>query len=467
MKLIGILILLALGLLIVRFIDKKLNPIEKAGLIFPLGISVISILIILYDLTGIKVTLVSLLTGLLILGVGLFFPEFNSVHGENSSTLSLKKIFRNLKLSKINFTWMFFFGVLSFVVYAITVKTFYWPVLAYDSIAGYDFLARTIVAEAKFNTSIFDPVHSIYTIRHTYPPLVPCAFSYAYFLGFGAPKIISSLYFISSLVLFYGILLRYTDHLSTVVFTLIFATVPELLGMSAFALTNIPHMLYSAFGLLYLYIWYETKNNRKLILATVLLMLGVWTRTEGLVFAAAGGLMVLLNSIETKNWKRLMNYSAGILSVFIVWHVYILFILQLNIPGQFIYDIYWNGDKLAAILRRVIEITFHPYYYGVTVYLFFAIMAVHLLTITVKEGFAAFLKDRGVLLSVLLTAFILYILIFYQLDIYKEGKLVGTWISNGYKRGFFSFIPLLLFYSATNRTVRTFFKKLAVLSGRT
>ena len=102
------------------------------------------------------------------------------------------------------------------------------------------------------------------------------------------------------------------------------------------------------------------------------------------------------------------------------------------------------------ILSKVYKITLSTQYYGYTVIIFFIGVLINVKTKIYSQ------KE---LLLTIIGAWVLYLIIFYQIDNFNEGKLVGNYIRAGYKRALFNFFPLMLYYVATVEPINSFFKK--------
>ncbi len=439
-----------LGFVFINVIAFRVSILEKLGFSIPIGIGLNTLFLILIDMAGVainnKTTILVMNIVLLLVVLGLFFVR-NKDWVKNFK-LDLKidwNLFKN-----INLGWLLLLGFLFYVIYGISTKSLFWPVYIYDSAAGYDFIAKAIFREGSFDNSIFDPNYPLYSVRSVYPPLVPLAFSMAYVFGGLSSKIIGVFFYCSTFLVFYSFIRKYVTDYAAALFALLLAISPEFAAFSALSSPNPPCTFYASMGLLSMYVWYKDGEQGYFNLGVFSLMLAMWTRTESIMFVAGGGFLVLLNVIKTKKHIRLAYYSFIPMSVFFFWQWYLNNVLETTKTNPIVEHLAWDGDKLARMMKQVSDVTFSTQYYGITVFLFLILILLNAYYIY-KE------KDSLVLLITIFIPWLLYMAIYYIIDTdYKEGSV--AWIGAGYKRGFFYFLPLMLFYAANNKIMKAVFK---------
>jgi len=446
----GIIFLLGFG--ITNAIAFGIKPLEKLGFSMPVGIGVATVLMMGFELVGLPLNSTPLLLGSL--GVlAAAFLGFAFVKNKNQLNFmaDVKAIDWKKTLLPINLGWLVLMGCIAVVVYANISKTLFWPVFIHDSVNGYDFLARVIMAEGTFNNSIFDPEYPLYSVRSVYPPLAPLSFSISYLLGHDSAKIVTAIFYVSNTLVFYSMLKRYSSHLAAALFSLLFIITPEFVAFSALSSPNPICTFYCAMGMLSLYVWYKEDSASYFNIGMLSLMLALWTRSEALIFFGGGGFLLVLKAWQTKSFKRLAVYSITGVAVFLFWQLYLHYGLLVENPDNIIKHLYWDGAKLDRMMDRVWKVTFNTQFYGVLVYLFLAVVVVN--------GYYIVKKQQGlVALSMIFLPWLAYIIIFYQLDTtyLPDG---AVWIESGYKRGLFYFFPLMLFYCANNPIADKLFNK--------
>lgn len=444
-------IVFLLGLGILNAAAKDIKLLEKLGFAMPIGLGIATLILFGIDLLGLPMNNYSLLIGSLagvaIAAHALAIPYYRKWFGELKDRLK----FDIKQLWPINFGWLVLMACIAIVVHTIVTKTVFWPVFIHDSVNGYDFLARVIQGEGTFNNSIFDPNYPLYSPRTLYPPLTPLSFSISYMFGHDSAKIITAIFYVSNTLVFYSMLKRYSSHLAAALFSLIFIVTPEFAAFSALSSPNPMCTFYSAMGILSLYVWYKDGINSYFVVGWLSIILALWTRTESVVFFAAGGLLVLLKSVETKQFVKLATYSITGIGIFFFWRYYLANTLMVENPDNIIKHLYWDGEKLGRMLAKVKAVTFNMQFYGILVYLFLGMLAVNAyFHIKHREGLA--------LLAVITLPWLAYMFIYYQLDTSYTND-GSVWIESGYKRGLFYFFPLVLFYCANNRVADIIFNK--------
>ena len=453
MKFITWAVLFILGFSCTSLISLKNKLLFRVGLSFPLGFGLNSLIMFLLDIAGIPINNIMLIMGIDLL-LSLVFIGL-TVYIQKPKLKELQNNFQVKELFPVNLAWVFLVTAIFFVAYVLIYKTVFWPVTTYDSVNGYDFLAKVIRHEGSFNNSIFSKEFPLSSVRSYYPPLVPLNLSIAYLAGFSNTKIVMAFYFASIIIAFYAILKHETNHLSAAFFTLLLIITPEFAAFSALSSPNPPCTFYSAIGLLSFYHWYKTDQLRFYTIGLLLIFFALWTRTETVIFAISSGLLILLKSIHHKKFKLLLIYGFLIFVALAVWQLYLKFNLQADSQQPIIKHIMLDFGRLERMLTKVFKVTFDINYYGLAVYFFLGMIAINIRNI-LKE------KDRLLLLGLIFSTWFFYLLIYNQIDTdYLPGDV--AWIEAGYKRGFFYFLPLMFYYCATNKISLAIFNKILIL----
>jgi hypothetical protein len=182
----------------------------------------------------------------------------------------------------------------------------------------------------------------------------------------------------------------------------------------------------------------------------VLIVLALWTRPEAIVFAAVAAVAVLWWSIKQRRIGPVVIFTAVCGLFWGSWQVYLHQVLHVTGSQPMDFVLRWDAGKLTRMWERVVEVTFHGSYYGVVMYLFVAIVFLNIPYLW---------KERHTLplLGIITTAWLLYLLVFYQLDT-DFSPNATDWIGDAYRRGLFNFIPLLLVYCAASTWSRMAFE---------
>lgn len=445
------LIVFVLGIVIINVIAGKLTFLEKIGFAMPVGLGVNTFVLIVLDIMGVAINSQSLIV---IVNIVLSLMLLGLYYWKNQDVIEKIKAFKPQvdvsSIKNVNLGWLVLIGFAVYVLYAIASKALFWPVYIYDSTNGYDFIAKAIFGEGTFNNSVFDASYPLYSIRSVYPPLVPVAFSMAYIFGGVSSKIIVVFFYLSIFVVLYSFIKKYTTHYAAALFSFLLAITPEFAAFSALSSPNPPCTFYNSMGLLSLYIWYREKEKSYFAIGVLCLLLGLWTRTESVIFVATGGGIILLNTIKSKQYKDVLIYGGLSLFVIFFWQIYVKNVLEIESVNPIVKEFTLDGEKWSRMFAQIYDVTFSLQYYGIVVYLFVITIFVNVYYI-VKE------KDTLLLLGVVLLPWLMYLGIYYIID---TDYTSGSWITAGYKRGFFYFLPLMLFYIASNKVVNTLFKKI-------
>jgi len=444
---IGIVYLLGFSIVLLvsrESIYKDLSVHEVIGISFLIGIGMETVFMFLFDIIHLHINAYSLSFVSLLSISSIFYYQRDSLI---LNFQRIKQFSFRWKIRGANIAWIFIFILIIIALTVSIMKSLFWPTVAYDSVAGYDLMAKVIALEGKLKVSLF--ALSSAGPRAIYPPLVEGSFAYAYLFGISSSKIITSLTYISLLLVFYGLLRKYTTGLSSILLTLLLMASPEMYSHSSFSLSNLPGATYAALGLLYLFRWCESQDRNMLLFGSILLGMNVWTRNDGIVFNISGLILVGYYALKNSNWNDLILYCSFAFVPFIIWGLYLKYKIGI-MPDRFVDHLFWDAKRFSILIKWIQLLVLSRNYYGLTFYFFF---------ITLLLNFRNIYRDKFQLLLLILIAFIMYSAIFYQLDETKQDVL-SKMMSASFKRGLFCFIPLVLFYVGVSTPMQLFFSKI-------
>lgn len=456
MIIIGLIVVYLLGFSITFFVFKRNDDIrltvqEALGLSFLIGIGVVTVFMFLYDLLHIPIKAWTLLLISVIITVALSWKYLKSIR---SYFQNIRSELPHFKSAEMNLAWTAVFLIICFLLIGSVAKSLYWPTTSYDSVAGYDLMAKVIAAEGKIKVSLFDM--DVAGKRGIYPPLVEGSFAYAYLFGSDSSKIITSLTYLSLILLFYALLRKYVNPLNAVLFSLLMIVTPEMFAHSSLSLTNMPGAAYAAPGLLYLFLWMDKKQKPYLYISAVLLGLNVWARNDGVVFNAAGFLLLLYDAIKSKRWKEIIIFSTISFLPLFAWTIYLKLAMGVT-QDRFVNHLFWDAERFGLLMDWIKRLILDVNLYGLTFYIFFLAVLIN-----IKDIF----RDKSELLLMIVLSFIFYSSIYYQFDDTKQDSL-NTMMRASFKRALFYFVPMVLFYASTNKRTRWLFAKIdAFITGR-
>jgi len=446
-------IIFLLGISIIYTIAPGIRLLEKIGFSFPIGIGVATLIMLGLDLAGVKINQPKLLSAIfLVISMGLSVVVYKKYRAFIVFDFSRLKKVRLKSFLPVNLSWVLLIAIGCYFIAVIFKKTFFWPVFIFDSIHGYDFIAKTILHEGTFNSSIFTSNYPIYSVRSFYPPLIPLAFGLSYLFEHESSKIIVAIFYFSSFIVFYSFVRHYSSHLAAALAVLLFTLTPEFAAFSALSSPNPPCTFFSAMGFLSMYLWYRNNKMSYFYIGTISIVLAMWTRSEAIIFFGAGGIMVLAKAIQTKQFKQLVIYSISGIAVFAFWQWYLHAIIAIENSSPILTELVWDSGKLSRMLEIVKKVTWNTQYYGIVFYLFVAV-------VVLNSYFAIKEKNMLVFLGAIVSAYLAYLIIYYQLDTdYLPGSV--SWVESGYKRGLFYFIPIALFFITCSKVGQLTFNKL-------
>lgn len=345
--------------------------------------------------------------------------------------------------------------VIGGLFYLIAVKSMFWPTTEHDAIGTFDKLGIWYAIEGKIHVSLYDV--KLQGAGGIYPPLFPCSIAYVYLYGGENPKILSLLYYVSSLLIFFFITKRYLSSFGVAIFTLVLAWAPEFFSHAALLLSNLPSTAYIAMATLPLFVWYKENDFNYFKVAALGIFFSLWLRQDLVAFAAAGGLLVFIYFLKTKSWKPILYYSLSVISSFLVWSLYVKYSLELSPAERF-----GSGSVITMQKIKLTASYFWAYFGtgqtgdsapGYFLYGVVFIVAILLLLFSVKS----FFKQWGFTLLYFAVALFFYTLIFLLIDEKLQEATLQSLMESSFKRGLFCFMPIILFQAAVTERVIQFF----------
>jgi len=408
------------GVLVLLNISFSFSKLDLLACGFPLGCGLWSLCLMAGDVMGLpkKYVAVSfILICITALFLRLYFKQGIALQNIKSglaapfNRIKERLIFYVKNPLKINLLYVFIFFLVSFIALAMVIKALYWPVINYDSINGFDFLAKLIKEENTLNSSIFSEENPAYSVRSLYPPLLVHALSIGYIFEMGNSKMIPVLYLLSTLLAVYSFIKKENSHLIAAIGVLLLCLTPAYMAFSSLVSSNTVASFYIFLGLASYDRWFRKLEKHYFFLALLALSLAVWTRTEAIIFAMAVGLTLLFKIRKTKEYS------------------------------------FWDWPKLANMLYQMYFIISQEVYFAFT----FKIM----LLVFIGNLIFLFKDKRMIPLSISLFLSALFtVFVYYQLDTSYNTFTESGWIGSGFKRGLFYFLPIGCYYIANSFLMR-------------
>jgi hypothetical protein len=453
MLFVGILMVYLVGAGILTRISRDWSWKEIIAFSFLIGIAVETFFMFTCDVCGFHFNKVIL-----------FFASFSVVVGCYDSLYSYWEAKKDINLGTwslktLNYAAVLLGAVILYMFYIITQKNLYWPTFEHDAIGSFDKLGIAMAIEGVIKISLFK--YNLQGSGGIYPPLFQGGIAYMYLFGADQPKIITTLFFISMLLGFYGICRKYVSSINALFFTLLLEMVPELFSHAGLLLDNLPTTACVGNAALVLFVWLQSREKRYFILSCILMGLSLWIRSDTIGFAIAGASVIAIFASKDVRLKQSGIYLGSALLPFILWILYLKFKIQIGQGSRFTDHMgVVNMPKLTLMLGYIVSYFSWIQYgnmapgiqlYGLTFILSFLVIILNIKNIR---------KDKPYILVFLLVSFAVYFIIFYLIDENKQNAPITSLMESSFKRGMFCFIPPLLFYVSTSKIVTGLMDKL-------
>jgi hypothetical protein len=457
---VGILLCYVLGLSFLLLFSRKYTLFELTGYSFLIGMGVETLFLFLLDVIGVPYS-----QGVLI---GLNMAAILAICGANYKSLILLKDEVKLpdwSLKNVNLVAVFLFCIIGYLFYAITVKNLFWPATEHDTIGSFDKLGRIMAIEGKLKISLFD--YHLEGAGGIYPPLFHSSLAYVYIFGGITAKVVTTLFFLSLLTTFYSLVKGYVGSTAASFFTLVLMVTPELFSHAALGLGNLPTTAYLGAAAIATITWIEKRDTKYFWLGAVLMAFVIWIRSDTIVFIGAALLIVSLNALKTKDWKHLLVYSAIAVAPFIVWNLYLKLKIHAAQEERFDFGIGYNSERFNLLWDYISAFLFAGQHgaidggqlYGLVFILFFLFLLINAARVF-KVGVKQVVSDNLYILTFFFVSFVLYASVFYFINEKTQHAPISSLMESSFKRGLFCFVPLALFYVATNPVSAFLFAKL-------
>lgn len=439
----GLILTFFVGFSLLNLISFRFSLLEKAGLSFLVGIASQTLLMLFMDGVGIGLTVTSVLTASVLL---LIIPGIKMFRHRKSFSESLDV--PSALPAGINLVWLLFIALIVYLEYMNWAKCIYFPTFDRDSLSGFDTIGWIISQEHTLKgLSVFQGDY----ISHingpgsyiTYMPMIQLSYAYLYALGAETSKLIPALIYLSFLVSFYAASRRFCGHTGAAIATFFVLITPEMIAFSSLSGTNAIHAVYASLGVIYTVLWLRGNERKDFVMAALLMAFNVWVRNEGVVFAAAAGIIVLAYKLKERNFKIIVLYLFISLLPLLLWGIFMK-INGIYAEGIFIFKPFVDTQKMQVILHYFKTLLSASGYYGISFIAFGVAVVINILPIIKK-------KDLLSLLGITFLSLLFYMIVLYQIE-YKWDSIENV-LAYSAKRFLFCFIPLVWLYTLSNRYV--------------
>ncbi len=443
----GILLVYTTGFSVVSRIHKSLGLLESISLSFLAGIGLQSMFMLLADIAGVQFNTTLLMVANIAVTI-LLFDRSNFVQGYyHRLKEDLAGQFKSLSLRTVDAAAVLIWITIGILVYIITVKGLYWPATEHDAVGSFDKLGILFALEGKIHISLFD--YGLQGAGGVYPPLFTGGVAYFYLFGAQSPKLVTFFMNLSLILFFYATLRRYVNAFAASFATLLLMWTPEYYAHMGMLLSNLPATAYVGVSSLLLFIWVKEDRNDYFWLSALFAALMIWVRNDLVPFTAAGILVVLIVTIKNRNYRNFIGYSLISGLPFVLWTLYVKYNLKLSTAARFGGLSEISSQKLMIMgeyILAYLTVTKAPgsapgfFLYGLAFMLPLVLMFANALSW--KKHWEVFVYFK--------VSFVLYVLLFVLIDEKAQGADISSLMMSSFKRGMFCFIPVLMFYAATN-----------------
>ena len=298
------------------FLGRKAHILERIAVGFLLGSGIFTFVLFLANWKlnipfGLKESLFILLSlNLIAFLINTFFTKKRKVKNTFDYNLNFKEGFENLNsLEKI------IIGLILFLFLSSLVHNLYWPVSDWDSLAVYDFRAKSFLLTGYMTDAINGGYFTAY-------PLYTSLFhTFLYLLGFKNPVFFYSFLYVSLIVSLFFVMYGITHNRTfSLLFVLLLSSDPSIYGHSLMSYTNLPYTVMLAVG--FAYILFSFFNKRldfgAFVLGVILVALSSWVRSPEPFWLLAFPFIILF-SVYSKKVFHLIFLSLIVYFPRFIW----------------------------------------------------------------------------------------------------------------------------------------------------
>ena len=429
------------GWSVLSFLPRKKNILffaEKMALSYCLGAGLISIEMALLSVFKTKFSVRSIV----VWWVPVFVIAFMRYLKNMKSPSQQKSSRERDKLQSLE--KFLVFGISFEVLYAF-FRALVKPIESFDAIAIYALKAKIFYLQHAIPQNFFSELKNF--VPHVeYPLLLPlsetCIYVFLGNLNDLLVKVISPLYYLAILLVFYFLLRRNFGRKISLLFTFLLASIPQFKDYATNGYADILLAFYYSASFFYLFLWIQKNEKAFLMISFLCSALGMWTKSEGLILIGINMILVIIYIMSKKGRKSLgqaIPYLAVSLAL-IGTFLYIKKIFGVAINSDF--DNSWasclptvvgNMKRIPLILYEYQRQFFGPKKWN--------IVWILLLLGLIANFKKAFLKDmKFVTLSILL------IFLFYALIFMATPQNITWHLSTTVSRLFIHFLPIVVLW---------------------
>jgi len=429
--------LIGYGLLVrCKFVDES-PKLLTAGLSLILGMGISCFGVFLEELMRIPLTLTSILAVNLVLVIVALFPFGSTIE---ALTKFFASPFKGVK--------PYGFVTLCIVLFFMFISgwlAYYSPVLSVDAIAGPDLVAKYAVEQGTMASSVFYDLEGNLSNQPFYAPFITIMQIQFRLAGnpFGQVWIpIMALAFIAVL---YSKMRSQTHGAIAGILTVLFIMIPEMFFYTTSLLTDYSNAVFFGCSVMIVMDYVRTKENKYLIVASILMGFACFTRIDSIVLAGLGILSTGLYMISKKEEpfplpKALLSMSGMFLVSFLFFFLWNILYISAYLPvkptaEEQLYVTLFDFGKVMKNIGEINEkLVFDTIYFAYTIPIFFVWV---LINAAIRRSFQPLLL-------------LLWIVSIYVGFVIILGLFPAAVIDWTIKRGFFKFFALFYLFIASS-----------------
>jgi len=397
---------------------------ERFGLAYGLGLAVFTFGILLSSLFGASFNKYTLIFVFLVCLTTIWY-----VKRKRGIKLNLKVHWNRPSLPVV------IFGVaIAGVSLASLFESIVWPIHTWDAIAIWAGKGKAI-----FSIGSIKAVKD-YGAYPYYPLNISIAVALFYYFGEPFVKSIFPFYFIALLMVFYGSLKRQSCCNVESVGTLMLALTPLIFYHSTIVYANLPMAFYYSASVVYLYEFLQSNKRPFLMLSSVLLGVGCWTRPDGLIWLFPNLTVLIIYALRRKQWLEPILYLGPVFAFFVPWNIFAKCIIDRGTP--------YFGYTLKSIkqfitlnikITRIRDISY-CFYQQIKIYRVWGYIWQFFFFILVL--YCTRIRKYFYLLSLIGLDILTLFFIYYTAP---ESQALHWWLYTGFHRITLHFFPVVLF----------------------
>jgi hypothetical protein len=419
-----------------------------------LGMPLSSLVVLVLDMAGIRLTLLSVLLGFAMAAAVLDAP-WRRLPGRARPASDVGPM--RIRI----YEWPF----LAFLVGVVAIsawRAFYLPVTLRDAIVGLDLVAKYAAEQGTLRSTVFqDPWLQGHLSNQPFyapfPMLMQVVFRLA---GLPFGQLWLGGLFLSFVVFCYSRLRENVHPVLAGVLMVLLLAVPEMYAHTFMVLNDYPAAVFFGLAVIFFLDWDRGRRRSAFLLSALFMGFACWSRSDTIVFAAPGALLAAWRTGRTvggdgrpaaarRAARHGLVFAAIPAALVLLWHgLYLGWFLR-------------QGPGMSALVGRfdlphLLQVSFGTAWlftrtgtYGYLALVFFAVM-----TLDAILG-----RDRAACLPWIWMA-ILYLGFVAILSASPAASLEGT-----LKRGFFRFFPLMAFALSQSRLVQSVSRRIADWEG--